>query len=78
MIEVSVTEMQTNLDQLLDRIEGGEAVVIIRRGKPTAVLSAPEESSKRLASHADLRAFQKKEQADSLHHLQAMREDVRY
>jgi len=60
MIEVNVTEAQTTLTQLLERIEQGEEVVITRQGKPIAVLSSHTNRLERFMSHADLRSTQKK------------------
>jgi len=40
MITVGVSEARNKLSTLLDRVEGGEAVIITRRGKPMARLVA--------------------------------------
>jgi prevent-host-death family protein len=36
--EIDLQELQENLDELLDRVEEGEAFVITRHGKPIADL----------------------------------------
>lgn len=38
MITVGTFEAKTKLSELLDRVEGGEEVVVTRRGKPIARL----------------------------------------
>ena len=40
MAEVSVAEAKAHLSKLLDRVERGEEIVITRRGKPVARMSA--------------------------------------
>jgi prevent-host-death family protein len=40
MTEVSVAEAKTHLSKILDLVEAGESVVITRRGKAVATLSA--------------------------------------
>jgi len=40
---VNVHEAKTHLSRLLERVEGGERIVIARAGKPIAVLSPAEE-----------------------------------
>jgi prevent-host-death family protein len=39
MATVTLVEAKTHLSELLDRVEGGEAVVITRHGRPVAHLS---------------------------------------
>lgn len=60
MIEVNVTEAQTTLTQLLDRVEQGEEVVITRQGKAIAVLSSHTNRLEQFISHTGLRSAQKK------------------
>jgi prevent-host-death family protein len=38
MITVAVSEARNQLSGLLDRVEGGEVIIITRRGKPVARL----------------------------------------
>jgi prevent-host-death family protein len=40
MTEVSVAEAKAHLSRILDRVEAGESIVITRRGKAIATLSA--------------------------------------
>jgi prevent-host-death family protein len=43
MIEVGVYEAKTRFSELLEKVEGGETVVVTRHGKPVARLIADEE-----------------------------------
>ncbi len=45
-MEVGAFEAKTHLSQLLDRVGRGERIVITRRGRPVAVLQAPERPSR--------------------------------
>ena len=58
MREVGVLEAKTQLSSLIEGIEaGGEEVVITRRGKPVARLSAVPPEPKRRYSGAELLAM---------------------
>ena len=50
MHEVRSSEAKTHFSQLLDKVEGGETVVITRHGRPVARLVPDEEA--RLADRA--------------------------
>ena len=56
MSTVSVAEAKSHLSELLDRGAAGEEVVITRRGKAIARLSAVESAREPLESLADLRS----------------------
>jgi prevent-host-death family protein len=43
ILEVGAFEAKTHLSRLLDRVQAGDRVVITHRGRPVAVLVAPEE-----------------------------------
>jgi prevent-host-death family protein len=47
-ITVGVQEAKTNLSRLLDQVSGGAEVVIQRRGRPVAVLTAVSAPAVRL------------------------------
>ncbi len=52
--QVGVHEAKTHLSRLLDRVEAGEEIVIARRGRPIARLSAvPPESRPELGTDRD-------------------------
>ncbi len=40
MITVNLAQAKARLSELLDKVENGEAIVITRRGRPVANLSA--------------------------------------
>lgn len=46
MIEVGTYEAKTRLSELLEKVEGGETVVITRHGRPVARL-VPDEAARR-------------------------------
>jgi prevent-host-death family protein len=47
MTEIGAFEAKNKLSELLDRVEGGEEVVITRRGQPVAKLVPVHSSSER-------------------------------
>jgi prevent-host-death family protein len=48
-IEVGVRDLKNNLSRYLDRVQGGEDVIVTERGKPVARLSSIDASTDRLA-----------------------------
>ena len=62
MENVGVYEAKTHLASLLDRVEGGEEVVITRHGKPVARLvpvAAPDEKTRTRALADEIRSTRK-------------------
>ncbi|MBI3775474.1 MAG: type II toxin-antitoxin system prevent-host-death family antitoxin, partial [Gammaproteobacteria bacterium] len=55
MAKVNVREAREQLPDLLDRVEHGEEVVVVRRGKPVARLVPVEHTPKRLPSLSGFR-----------------------
>ena len=55
MAKVNVREAREQLPDLLDRVEHGEEVVVVRRGKPVARLVPVEHTAKRLPSLSGFR-----------------------
>jgi prevent-host-death family protein len=53
MAEVNVHEAKTHLSRLLQRVTGGEEIVITRAGKPVAKLVPVESKSQRLIGQDD-------------------------
>ena len=47
-VEVGVRELRENLAEWLDRAEAGEEILVTERGKPKALLTAPESAWDRL------------------------------
>ncbi len=77
-MEVSVAEAKAKLSELLKRVEAGERVTITRRGKPVAVVSAPERVYEPLPSRAELRETFGRVEGGALKSLFAMRDEARY
>lgn len=50
MIEINVREARQRLSELLDKVEAGEDVVLLRHGKASAVMSKPVQKIKKLPS----------------------------
>jgi len=46
MVTVNLAQAKTHLSELLDKMEGGEDVVITRHGRPVAHLSAISQPKK--------------------------------
>lgn len=52
MREVGAFEAKTHLSALLDEVARGETIIITRRGRPVARLTAPEEPDREAAAKA--------------------------
>ena len=55
MTEVSVREAREQISRLLELVQAGEEVLILRRGKPAARLVAPAAGKVAFGSRASLR-----------------------
>lgn len=55
-MEINVKEARNKLSSLLDRVEEGNEVVLLRRGKEVARLVPPSGMGKRLPSLRDFRS----------------------
>jgi prevent-host-death family protein len=55
VMEINVKEARNKLSSLLDRVEEGTEVILLRRGKEVARLVPPSGTSKRLPSLRDFR-----------------------
>jgi prevent-host-death family protein len=56
MVTVTVVEAKAHLSELLDKVAGGEEVVITRHGRPVAQLSGTAKRKKPVRSFAHVRA----------------------
>ena len=56
MVEMSVKEARSKLSTLLKRVEGGDEIVILRRGKKVARLVPYHGQERRLPNLKDFRA----------------------
>jgi prevent-host-death family protein len=56
MVTVNLAQAKAHLSELVDRVEGGEEVVITRHGRPVARLSAPARPRAKLRALKRFRA----------------------
>ena len=56
MVTVSLAQAKARLSELLDKVEGGEDVIITRHGRPIAHLSAVSLPKQRVRPLAEFRA----------------------
>lgn len=77
-MEVSVSEVQKRLSQLLNHVEQGEEIIIIREGRAIARLSPMGQTKRCLSSRAQLRASQPLAKTSSVDILQSLRNEARY
>jgi prevent-host-death family protein len=56
MVTVNLAQAKAHLSELLDKVEGGEDVVITRHGRPVAHLSALAQPKRPLRPLAEFRA----------------------
>ncbi len=77
-MEVSVSEVQKKLSQLLSQVEKGEEFIITREGQAIARLSPMGQTKRCLSSRAQLRASQPLAKTSSMEILQSLRTEVRY
>lgn len=73
MLEVNIAEAKAKLSELLRQVEVGEQVTITRRGKPVAVLNAPQ---KPLPSRTQWRAKQARLETSSAELIRQMRDEA--
>jgi prevent-host-death family protein len=56
MLKINVKDARDRISDLLDRVERGEEITILRRGKTIARLTPPERKAKRLPDLTEFRA----------------------
>lgn len=78
MQEINVRETREKLSSLLDAVAAGEEIVILRHGRPAAILTAPQSKSICFIDRAELRASLPKatEGSDAL--IRKLRDEERY
>ena len=57
MIQVSYTKFKKDISRYFDDIEGGGTIEIVRRGKPSAVLSKAKSQAEKKAYWKNVRPF---------------------
>lgn len=77
MLEVDI-DASVTISQLVNQVENGEEVMIIRHGKPIARLSPMSHITRPLPSRAELRATQSQPSTSNLEIIQSLREEARY
>jgi prevent-host-death family protein len=75
MVTVSLAQAKANLSELLDKVEGGEAIVITRHGRPVARLSAVSQPKRPLRPMAAFRARMPRLRERSASLLRKMRDE---
>ncbi len=55
-MEISVKEARSRISEIIDRVQGGEEVIITRRGKKVALMVPPRGEARPLPSLKDFRA----------------------
>ena len=80
MQTVSIAEVKTHFDDILNQIETGVEVMITRWGQPIARIAPVKKTLKPIPFEelATFRASQPLNPTSSLEHLQALREEARY
>ncbi|GJD24109.1 hypothetical protein RIVM261_090650 [Rivularia sp. IAM M-261] len=79
MLTVDANNTSVTINELLNQVENGEEVVIIRHGQPIARLSPMSNTPRRpLTSKAALRAAQPQTSTSSIEILQTLRQEARY
>ena len=75
METVSLAEAKARLSELLDKVESGEELIITRRGRPIAKVSAVSAPKKPVASLAEFRARMPKWRKPSVSLIRRMRDE---
>lgn len=77
MLTISLAEAKARLSELLDRVQGGEHVVITRHGKPVANISPVVKPKRPFRSRAQLRARMPKLKETLSESLRKLRDEQR-
>ena len=77
MVTVNLAQAKASLSKLIDKVEGGEGVIITRHGKPVARLSAIAQPKKPIRSLAAFRATMPRRRSSSTTLLRQMRDEQR-
>ncbi|MDQ2860302.1 MAG: type II toxin-antitoxin system prevent-host-death family antitoxin [Pseudomonadota bacterium] len=75
MVMVNLAHAKAHLSELLDRVEGGEDVVITRHGKPAAHLSAVSPPKRPVRNLGEFRAKMPRWRAGSATLLREVRDE---
>ena len=75
MLNISVTEFETHFNQILNRVETGEDITILRLGEPVIRLSTVKKKLKPLQSLAEFRATLPMAKTPSVEIIRQMRDE---
>ncbi|QIT55926.1 type II toxin-antitoxin system prevent-host-death family antitoxin [Aquisalimonas sp. 2447] len=78
MISINVRSMRGQISKILDRVQAGEEVVIVRRGQPAARIIPPTSGTVRFERHSELREQLPPMHESSGEFTRRLREDERY
>jgi prevent-host-death family protein len=78
MVRVSVTDLRRNFGHWLDRVEAGEEIVILRRGKEVARIAPPRREPKTFPDLTEFRPSIQLRGEGPLEALLNLREECRY
>jgi prevent-host-death family protein len=53
MAEIGIKELKNSASRVIESVEGGERVVITKRGRPAAVIMSIEDAEDFVLAHAD-------------------------
>lgn len=53
MHEIGIKELKNTASRVLEEVEGGERVVVTKRGRPTAVIMSMEDAEDFVLAHAE-------------------------
>jgi prevent-host-death family protein len=53
MAEIGIKELKNTTSRVIERVEGGERVVVTKRGRPAAVIMSIEDAEDFVLAHAD-------------------------
>ncbi len=78
MTTINVREARESISQLLDRVQAGEEVIILRRGKPVARLIGPENGYASFPDRSELRKSIPPMPQSAAEAVRSLRNDERY
>lgn len=78
MQRINVRETREKLSALLDAVETGEEIVILRHGRPVARLTSPEAGTVRFPDRSGLRASLPASRESAAETVRNLRDEERY
>jgi antitoxin (DNA-binding transcriptional repressor) of toxin-antitoxin stability system len=78
MLEFDISDTSITVNELLNQIDNGKEVTIIRNGKPIALLSPMSHTPRPLPSRKELRSSQPQTSTNTSEIIQSLRQEARY